>query len=607
MLDFELERRFAVSEIRAGRFPLWDPHEYCGAPFLAAGQSSVFSPFRALDYLWPGPFVIAWDELLESLVAGIGAYLFCRRVLGSSFLPAVIGAWLWPVCGFYIQWAGFPPSASAAWLPWLFLFTDSALRRPGTFGGIALALATAASLISGHAETAAQELLADGLFFLWRIFDLFGWKRLRSCAAMGSIAAVLAGWTAGILLSAPQSLPTIEYLRTSHRIVSRLGGAPGSETPPVGFKALPQLVLPYFNGSTRQGAFYFGGSGNLPENASTGYVGLITALVLAPLAAGSRRHRSLLLFFATLGLLGLGQILGLPPLKQLYQSFPFNLMRENRLVFFTGWSIAMTAVIELEVLQEGQVRWSKWFWIPASLPVALGVWCLVRANSFPDYWQQYLAEYPPAAAQKTLQWFHAWAIGGSILCMLALILWLAIRRGLFHHRWFVWIVGFLAAAEVIAMAYNVNSQTDPALYYPPQPVLAYLAKAPPGRVSAFHCLPACLPEVYGLLDVRGYDSVDPARLVDLLFQTQPDLFKHPQDEAGVLQEYFPRQFPSPITRMMNLRYLIFPGTPPPGRHPRFVTEGYWLYQTSKFLPRLRPAACRDGHRSPSPAPSARPT
>jgi hypothetical protein len=585
VLEFELERRFAVSEIRSGRFPLWDPHEYCGAPFLAANWSCIFSPFRVLDYFWPGPFVIAWDQMLKSLVAGIGAYFFSRRVLGSPFVAAMFGAWLWPCCGYYIQWAGSPESATATWLPWLFLFTDLALRQPRLFGGIGLAIATAASLVSGHAETAGQELLADGFFFLWRLFDLFGWKGLRSRAAIGSVAAVLGGWALGILLSAPQSLPTIEYLRTSHRVVARLSGAPGSETPPVGFKALPQLILPSFNGATRQRTYYFGDSGNLPESASTGYVGLITALVLVPLAARSRRHRSFLIFFALLGLFGMGQILGLPPLRQLYDSFPLNLMRENRLVFFTGWAIAMTGVIGIEVLQDRQFQWSPWFWLAAALPAAFGGWCLVRAFSFPDYWQQFAAATEPSAARKTLEWFHAVSLGGFALSILALLLWLAIWRGLFRYRWFVWAVGLLATAEVIAMGYNIYPQADPALYYPRQPILEYLADAPPGRVCAVHCLPACLPEAYGLHDVRGYDGIDPARLVDICLQTQANLLHNSVDEGGVLQDYFPRQFPSPITSMMNLRYLIFPGTPPPGRHPRFAKEGYWLYETTKFLPR----------------------
>src|SRR5580658_3617939 len=48
----ELDRQFAVAEVRAGRLPLWNPHEYCGQPFLAASQTAVFSPFRLLDYCW---------------------------------------------------------------------------------------------------------------------------------------------------------------------------------------------------------------------------------------------------------------------------------------------------------------------------------------------------------------------------------------------------------------------------------------------------------------------------------------------------------------------------------------------------------------------------
>ena len=406
---------------------------------------------------------------------------------------------------------------------------------------------------------------------------------------------------------AAQSLPTMEYLRTSHRVVSRLAGAPGSETPPVGPKALPQLVLPFFNGATHKGAYYLGDSGNLPESASTGYVGLIMALVLAPLAVSSRRHRSFLIFFAALALFGMGQILGLPPLKQLDESFPLNLMRENRLVFFTGWAIAMAGVIGIEVLQEGHFRWKRWFWAAAAVPTALGIWCLVRANSFPDRWQQFVSMNQPSAIRETLSWFQSVALGGFFISVLALMIWVAIWRGLFRLRWFVWTVGLLATAEAIAMGYDVYPQADPALYYPRQPMLEYLAKAGPGRVCAVNCLPACLPEAYWLFDVRGYDGIDPARLVDVCLQTRPNLLKNPENEAEALQGYSPSQFPSPITRMMNLRYLIFSGAPPPGRHPRFATEGFWLYETSKFLPlRVRSAACRSRERRATPTAIARP-
>src|SRR5258707_1255178 len=32
--QFEPERRFAVEELRAGRFPMWAPYQYCGAPVV---------------------------------------------------------------------------------------------------------------------------------------------------------------------------------------------------------------------------------------------------------------------------------------------------------------------------------------------------------------------------------------------------------------------------------------------------------------------------------------------------------------------------------------------------------------------------------------------
>jgi hypothetical protein len=63
------------------------------------------------------------------------------------------------------------------------------------------------------------------------------------------------------------------------------------------------------------------------------------------------------------------------------------------------------------------------------------------------------------------------------------------------------------------------------------------------------------------------------------------LLLNPLDQSNVLQGYFPRRIVSPITNMLNLRYVIFTGPPPTGRHPRFVSDGYWVYENSHCLPR----------------------
>ena len=85
--SYELSRIFAAKELRAGRLPLWNPHHYTGAPFAIFPK---YSPFNAVYYLFPTPRALPWMQLLQSLVAGIGAYLFFRRVLTLGFWPSLI-------------------------------------------------------------------------------------------------------------------------------------------------------------------------------------------------------------------------------------------------------------------------------------------------------------------------------------------------------------------------------------------------------------------------------------------------------------------------------------------------------------------------------------
>jgi len=267
--------------------------------------------------------------------------------------------------------------------------------------------------------------------------------------------------------------------------------------------------------------------------------------------------------------LGLGQILGLPILKQVYQSFPLNTLRENRLAILAGWAITIAGVIGLEAICQGLRPRRYWSGFVAAIPLSLGIWCLVHVFWFPQALQQLLAIRPASAVSQISNSFVATSLRAFMLCMFALLLWLGTVRGLSRRRWFFWTLGLLAVVEVVAADYNVYPQSDPALYYPRQPILTALAQAPPGRVCGVNCFPACLTESHGLYDVRGYDAADPQRLVELLYLTQPKMFDNRINPSATLQGYFPHQFPSPITSMINLRYLIFTGYPPANRHPHY--------------------------------------
>ena len=126
---------------------------------------------------------------------------------------------------------------------------------------------------------------------------------------------------------------------------------------------------------------------------------------------------------------------------------------------------------------------------------------------------------------------------------------------------------------------------------PKIPVLSQIAQSIPGRVIGINCLPAPIVIMQGLCDIRGYDSVDPARMVGLL-ETAAAPRREPS--YATVQYLVPEgdmQPPStirlpPVLNMLDVRYLIFPGTPPPEIRPQFQGNGYWALINSNALPRV---------------------
>jgi hypothetical protein len=588
--ELEPERRYAVEAVRAGRIPLWNPLIYCGTPFLASSQPSVFYPLRVIDYLFPGPVAIAWGQLAKALLAGIGAYLFSRRVLRVSFWPAAIGAAIWPNVGFLVLWAGFMMSQVGAQLPWMLLTVDESIRKPKSLWPLGLALATAVLLVSGHSATAAHVLLAAGLYALFRIFDVHGLAAACGRRGLAALGVLALGWGAGILLSGPQTLPTLEYMRESWRIQQREAGH--LETRPIGIAGLPAVVMPYIDGST-QSHTGLTVHENRHESTPAAYAGMLALLVLAPLGFGLQRLRRLQFFWLALWFLGLSAILGVPLLERLFELPLLNTLRNNRFTLVSAWATVMMAVAGLELLVRGEFVWRRWFALPLLLLAGVLGLCLWRAHSPPEMLQQIGAVLragtgrgaPPcdtlANYEGVLRWFLRVALGYAALAAGCLFAWFKLRGPWARTSRAALVLGLGALAEVTAAGYDVNVQSRPELYYPRVPLLQKLSALPPGRLCGWRCLPASLPQCAGLRDVRGYDAADPARMVELLRLIRNDNAPPPTNYAA-LQWWFPR-VPHGLDDLVGLRYLLLVGPPSPTA--LFSDGGFRIQELPTALPR----------------------
>ena len=90
-LYFHWLHQFTREHLLAGRLPLWDPYNYCGTPFAANPQATVFYPLSWLHLLMPVIHAHKWMIALHGVLAGSFMYMYLRRVrldASAAFIAA---------------------------------------------------------------------------------------------------------------------------------------------------------------------------------------------------------------------------------------------------------------------------------------------------------------------------------------------------------------------------------------------------------------------------------------------------------------------------------------------------------------------------------------
>ena len=193
---------FAGSELRAGRLPLWNPHQDGGVPLLANAQSALGSPllFPALAL----GVAAGWNlSLLLRLLVALGGAWALLRDRGRSPEAAALGAVAYAFSGAFVAWLGHPQTLAAAPVPFVLLFAGRLARRASRRDAVLLALSAALVLAGGHPETA---LMAALLAAAWTLF---------LAASPRRAAATFGASLAGAGLAAPLWLPFAEYFLLS--------------------------------------------------------------------------------------------------------------------------------------------------------------------------------------------------------------------------------------------------------------------------------------------------------------------------------------------------------------------------------------------------------
>ena len=376
--------RFAAESLRAGQFPLWNPHLYSGAPHVADSQAGfLYPPNLALFLLRPDFGVKALEALstLHLWWAGLGMYVFVRilrwgedgaeqagrlAALGAGIAFAFSDS-LW------IHFGNLNYIAVASWLPWVMTCFVQALDRGrgegqrseisdqtavgnnaqdlssivhrssrsnlgwAALGGLLLGVGT----LAGHVQASlfiGMTIVLYGLFWLaaeWRVSS----PRAAMLRLVTNIL-VLAG--VAILVAAPVLLPSLQLAPYLDRAAWRYQETVGYSFSPAQWIG---LVIPGFFGRGPQ--LHWG----LWPRVEMGYIGILP-LALAALAILARRDRTT---WTLLGVSGVAFVLSLGiysvPHGWLTLLPGFDLLRAPaRLTLVMDFGLAALAGIGLQVL-----------------------------------------------------------------------------------------------------------------------------------------------------------------------------------------------------------------------------------------------------------------
>ncbi len=587
-------RAYGFGEVRAGRFPLWNPYEFLGMPFVASLQSAMFYPTNWICALLPMSQLgraINLGIILNLFLSGLFTYLGARR-FGLRWIGAIVAAATY-VFGapqilriFEGHWSFLAPMP---WIPCVLLCVEMLVC--GGFQPLAIVLGAAAVAMEwfgGNPQYAFYGGIAAVLYLAGRLWQRPELGARGAARVVGSFALI---YVIGSALAGVQLMPALELFSISARR-GQLSYAWVRQYSFVPEGLLAFLVPDIFG--TDVGVRYWG-RWNIWEISP--YVGVVAiGLAFIALLRG-RRGRALLpgciaLICLLLAMTGDAMFFGLIPGFDLFRAQarwlcpvslfigllaglgadgPFDHAQGRPEGTRTG-GIAASAEKDERIARAG----GRGMWILAGLAALLllvgGALCLETGFGraawvgFMDAMLKvaprervYLHEWAPPAQFK-LAAMRAAGLSmlraGFFLGALAGLLWLA-RSSRVKLSWIAGALVALAAIDAWTFGHRYLATFDPGKDGLSPGAVEFLAAKPePFRYWRGGCgdLPACEGMTHHFASIEGVQPNAPARFRDVFWSFQGEaIYRMALDRKYT--SYFVYD-PQPALLMLNLRYLV---------------------------------------------------
>jgi hypothetical protein len=442
-------RLFWARELRAGRWPGWNPYVYEGVAALP-----VLYPPDLLHVFWPSPAFVSWLLTLHFPLAALGAWALARE-LGLGRAGAFVAGAVFSLSGLCLSSLNLYVFLQAlALAPWLVLVLRRAVDRGGRW------IPAAAAVFAAALSTLAVEFVVQAVV-LGVVLGLAISLRARAAARLAVALAL------GVGLAAVPVLVTAGILRES---VRGAGFAPevalGNAVHPA---VLLQVVVPDLFGSLAAPVeAWWGGrffSKGFPYLLSL-YLGPLTLALAAAGAAGSnlpRRHTAVLLGAGALGLwyalgapAGLAAVVAWLPGTSWFR-FP------SKAMLLPVLAVAVLAGAGADNLARDR-GWRRFAWVcavVAAIPLTLAALVAFSGPAIAVW-----AAVPEALSAAVRRTVAVQAVQATALALAGALVAVFVRRERLRPRPAVALLAAMLVADLSRAGAGLNPQAPPAIFAP---------------------------------------------------------------------------------------------------------------------------------------------
>ncbi len=536
---------YARDQLHAGHLPQWNPFALSGTPFLANGQSQLFSVFSLPVWLLPLDYGLAVSAAMRLWVAAMGAFVLARQ-LKLGFWPCLLAGFAFGLSPFLLIWLYHPISGVVAMLPWGLVFAERVARGGGRWDVAGLAVAVALMNLSGYPAGQAHVCLGIVIYTAARVLTVnhLGWT-----VRAARLGLVILGIVLGAMLVAFVLLPVALAIPGTAGVEIRAGG--GGSVPLSGLRT---LFFPDWWG--RPSGAAVDGPGTFAMRDA--YVGAVP-LMLATVALLHRDDWRRKLPFALLAFIGLAIAFGVQPFHWLItHTPPFDHSINKLLIMLADMGGAILAAIGLEQV----LRMRR----PDPRTIVVAVAGLAAAAV------AVVALHPGTTTLKAVERHFRTGDtidGAAALAVISVTWWALFAIGfallVVFRRWLP--VTAMAAALsllVVADAAHVFRGYQPMVpepaVFPTTDALRFLQQHVGGwrMIAVAPAMPADTGTVYGLRDARGLDPPQPSTAYfRLLHLERPDARLRASTQLNHVTDLGARAL-----SMLSVRYVMAGGGGP---------------------------------------------